>query len=128
VILLFFFMMILLPESLGKKLQGRRNCLHLPSLNTKLWQTVGQTKVTQDKMPLQPSVVELNIQHLIFVLKSGIKPSEGSFQGGCYGFAWQGFCSGGAIGVASVRRCEKLPLRLIKPVPGGSKTDLPLDW
>ena len=31
--------------------------------------------------------------------------------------------AGGAIGVASVRRCEKLPLRLIKPVPAGSKMD-----
>jgi len=30
----------------------------------------------------------------------------------------------GAIGVASVSRCEKLPPRLIKPVPAGSKTDL----
>jgi len=36
---------------------------------------------------------------------------------------WQGFGSGGAIGVASVRRCEKLPPCLIKPVPAGSKTD-----
>jgi len=45
---------------------------------------------------------------------------------GFYGFAWQGFCSGGAIGVASVRSCEKLPPHLIKPVPAGSNTDLPL--
>jgi len=34
----------------------------------------------------------------------------------CYEFAWQGFGSGGAIGVASVRCCEKLPPCLIKPV------------
>jgi len=33
---------------------------------------------------------------------------------------------GGTIGVASVRSCEKLPPGLIKPVPAGSKTDLPL--
>ena len=33
---------------------------------------------------------------------------------------------GGAIGVASVRSCEKLPPRLIKPVPAGSKTYAPL--
>ena len=41
----------------------------------------------------------------------------------CYRFVWQGFGSGGAIGVASVRSCEKLPPCLIKPVPAGSKTD-----
>jgi len=34
--------------------------------------------------------------------------------------------AGGAIGVASVRSCEKLPPCLIKPVPDGSKMDLPL--
>jgi len=44
----------------------------------------------------------------------------------CYGFAWQGFGSRGAIGVASVRSCEKLPPCLIEPIPGGSKTDPPL--
>jgi len=32
---------------------------------------------------------------------------------------------GGAIGVASVRSCEKLPPCLIKPVPAGSKMDPP---
>jgi len=42
----------------------------------------------------------------------------------CYGFVWQGFDSRGAIGVASVRSCEKLPPCLIKPVPAGSKTAL----
>jgi len=41
--------------------------------------------------------------------------------GWCYGLAWQGFGSGGAIGVASVRSCEKLPPCLIEPVPAGSK-------
>ena len=41
----------------------------------------------------------------------------------CYGFAWQGFGSGGAIGVASARSCEKLPPCLIKPMPAGSKMD-----
>ena len=44
----------------------------------------------------------------------------------CYGFALQGFGSGGAIGVASVRRCEKLPPCLIEPVPASSKMDPPL--
>jgi len=44
----------------------------------------------------------------------------------CYGFAWQGFGSGEAIGVASVRSCEKLPPCLIKPVLADSKVDLPL--
>jgi len=44
----------------------------------------------------------------------------------CYGFAWQGFGRGRAIGVASVRSCEKLPSCLIKPVPVGSKMDPPL--
>jgi len=34
--------------------------------------------------------------------------------------------STGAIGVASVRSCEKLPPCLIKPVLAGSKTDPPL--
>jgi len=41
----------------------------------------------------------------------------------CYGLAWQSFGSGGAIGVASVRSCEKHLPCLIKPVPAGSKTD-----
>ena len=41
----------------------------------------------------------------------------------CYGFAWQGFGSGGAIEVASVRRYKKLPPCLTKPVPASSKTD-----
>jgi len=41
----------------------------------------------------------------------------------CYGFAWQGFGGEGAVGVASVRTCEKLPPCLIKPVAVGSKTD-----
>jgi len=41
----------------------------------------------------------------------------------CCGFVWQGFGSGGAIGVASVRRCEKLPPSLIQPVPADSKKD-----
>jgi len=44
----------------------------------------------------------------------------------CYGFAWQGFGSGEAIGVASVRSYEKLPPRLTKPVPASSKADPPL--
>jgi len=44
----------------------------------------------------------------------------------CYGFVWQGFGSRGALGVTSVRSCEKLPPCLIKPVPAGSKTDPPL--
>ena len=39
---------------------------------------------------------------------------------GLHGFAWQGFGSAGAIGVASLRSCEKLPPCLIKPVPAGS--------
>jgi len=39
----------------------------------------------------------------------------------CYGFAWQGFGSGGATGLASVRSCEKLPPCLTEPVPVGSK-------
>jgi len=34
--------------------------------------------------------------------------------------------AGGAIEVASVRSCEKLPPCLIKPVPVGSKADPPL--
>jgi len=44
----------------------------------------------------------------------------------CYGFAWQGFGSRGAIGVASVRSCQKLPPCTMEPVPAGSKTDPPL--
>lgn len=48
----------------------------------KLCQTAGQTKVTQDKMPLQPSVVELDTQFVFPILKLGIKPSEGGSQGG----------------------------------------------
>jgi len=44
----------------------------------------------------------------------------------CYGFVWQGFGSGGAIGVASVRSSDKLPPCLIKPVLAGHKMDLPL--
>jgi len=44
----------------------------------------------------------------------------------CYGFVWQGFGSRGAVGVASVRNCQKLPPYLINPVPAGSKMDPPL--
>jgi len=36
---------------------------------------------------------------------------------------WQGFGSGAAIGVASVRSSEKLPPCLIKPVSASSKKD-----
>jgi len=42
------------------------------------------------------------------------------------GFAWQGFGSRGAIGVDSVRNCQKLPRCLTDPVPAGSKVDPPL--
>jgi len=44
----------------------------------------------------------------------------------CYGFAWQHFGSGRAIGVASVGSCWKLSPCLIKPVPAVSKMDPPL--
>ena len=44
----------------------------------------------------------------------------------CIGFAWQGFGSGGATGMASVRSCQKLPLCPTEPMPAGSKTDPPL--
>jgi len=43
-----------------------------------------------------------------------------------YRFTWQGFGSTGAIGVPSVRSCEKLSPCLIKPVLAGSKMDPPL--
>ena len=49
-----------------------------------------------------------------------------STQPKCVGFVWQGFGSGGATGVASVRSCQKLPLCLTEPMPAGSKTDPPL--
>ena len=42
----------------------------------------------------------------------------------CIGFAWQGFGSWGATGVASVRSCWKLPLCPTEPIPAGSKMDL----
>jgi len=42
------------------------------------------------------------------------------------GFAWQGFGSSGATGVASVRSCQKLPPRPTEPMPAVSKTDPPL--
>jgi len=44
----------------------------------------------------------------------------------CTGFVWQGFGSGGATGVASVKSCQKLPPSPTELVPAGSKTDLPL--
>ena len=38
---------------------------------------------------------------------------------------WPGFGSaGGAVEVASVRSCEKLPLCLMEPMPAGSRTDV----
>ena len=43
------------------------------------------------------------------------------------GFVWQGFGSGGATGVASVRSCRKLPPCLTEPMPAGSKMDPLLD-
>jgi len=36
---------------------------------------------------------------------------------------WQGFGSGEAAGLVSVRSCQKLPPYLIEPMPAGSKTD-----
>jgi len=39
------------------------------------------------------------------------------------GFCGKVLVAGGAIGVASVRSCEKLPLCLIKPVLAGPKRD-----
>ena len=42
----------------------------------------------------------------------------------CCRFAWQGFGSRGAIRVASIRSCKKLPPCVTEPVPAGSKTDL----
>jgi len=42
----------------------------------------------------------------------------------CIESAWEGFGSRGITGVASVRRCQKLPLCPIKPMPAGSKMDL----
>jgi len=44
-------------------------------------------------------------------------------EGTCRGFAWQGFGSGGAIQVASVKSCEKLPPCLIESTPASYKTD-----
>ena len=45
---------------------------------------------------------------------------------GVMGLRGKALVAGGAIGVASVRSCEKLPPSLIKPVPANSKTDPPL--
>jgi len=42
----------------------------------------------------------------------------------CIQFSWQGFGSGGATGVASVRSCEKLPPCPTEPTPASSKMDL----
>jgi len=42
---------------------------------------------------------------------------------GVMGLRGKALVAGGAIGVASVRSCEKLPPSLIKPVPANSKTD-----
>ena len=42
----------------------------------------------------------------------------------CIWFAWQGFGSRGATGVASVSSCRKLPPCPTEPMPAGSKTDL----
>jgi len=44
----------------------------------------------------------------------------------CNGFAWQGFGSGGATGVAPVRSCQKLPPCPMEPMPASSKLDPPL--
>jgi len=42
------------------------------------------------------------------------------------GLHGQDFGSGRATGVASVRRCQKLPLRTIEPMAAGSKMHPPL--
>jgi len=44
----------------------------------------------------------------------------------CIGFAWQGFGSRGATGVAPVRSCQKIPPWLTEPVPADVKMDPPL--
>jgi len=80
---------------------------------------------------------QLRLLHMLSVLKQiqGVLVSPGfpkslklgTFQGQtqpkCYGLVWQGFGIRGAIGVTSVRTCEKLPPCLIKPSPAGSKMD-----
>lgn len=73
VIPLLFFMMILLPETLRKKLGGRRNHLPLPSLNTKR----SCSREWARQKPLQPSAVELNTQLLFLVLKSKLNHLKG---------------------------------------------------
>ncbi|KAF4788872.1 hypothetical protein TURU_156874 [Turdus rufiventris] len=41
-----------------------------------------------------------------------------------FGFSWQGFGrKGGAIGMASIRSCQKLPQCPAEPTPASSKTD-----
>jgi len=52
--------------------------------------------------------------------------ATGSTHFKCIGFARQGFDNRATKGVASVRRCQKLPLCLIESVPVGSKMDQPL--
>jgi len=37
--------------------------------------------------------------------------------GNCTGFAWQGFGSRGATGVASLRSCQNFPQCLTEPMP-----------
>jgi len=44
----------------------------------------------------------------------------------CIGFAWQGFGSSGAAGMASMRSCWKLPLCPVEPMLAASKMNLPL--
>jgi len=64
--------------------------------------------------------------HFALLKKMGCNPNARSYSpvfDACYGFAWQGFGSRGAIGVTSLRSCEKLPPCLIKPAPAGSKMD-----
>lgn len=43
-----------------------------------------------------------------------------------WGLHGEFFVAGGAADVASVRRCQKLPLCPIQPMLAGSKTDSPL--
>lgn len=42
------------------------------------------------------------------------------------GFAWQGFGSKGAIGMTSLRICQKLSLHPRDPGPDGSKMNSPM--
>jgi len=91
---------------------------------TLTWRRLLASRPSQRRFP----IVKGKVSSKLFSVKhiSEILLLETSLKYYYIRFTWQDFGNRGATGVASVRRCYKLPLCWTKPVPAGSKKDLQL--